>query len=41
VRRFEILPGLSRTLKGPGAIDSVAELSASWFDVHLQGDHAS
>ncbi|KQW37644.1 alpha/beta hydrolase [Rhizobacter sp. Root404] len=41
VRRFEILPGLSRTLEGPGAIDSVAALSASWFESHLHGGHAA
>lgn len=41
VRRFEILPGLSRTLEGPGAVDSVSALSASWFEAHLRGGHGS
>jgi putative phosphoribosyl transferase len=35
VRRLEVLPGATHLFEEPGALESVAELSASWFDAHL------
>lgn len=35
VRRLEVLPGATHLFEEPGALESVAELAASWFDAHL------
>jgi putative phosphoribosyl transferase len=35
VRRIEVVPGASHLFEEPGALQSVAELSANWFDTHL------
>jgi len=40
VRRLEVLPGATHLFEEPGALESVAELSARWFDVHLQSSRA-
>jgi putative phosphoribosyl transferase len=36
VRRIEVVPGASHLFEEPGAMRSVAELSANWFDTHLR-----
>jgi putative phosphoribosyl transferase len=36
VRRIEVVPGASHLFEEPGAMQSVAELSANWFDTHLR-----
>ncbi len=35
VRRLEVVPGSVRTFLEPGALATVAELSAAWFSSHL------
>jgi putative phosphoribosyl transferase len=41
VRRLEVLPGTTRRFEEPGALQSVAELAANWFDAHLWGAGAT
>jgi dienelactone hydrolase len=36
VRRLEVLPGATHLFEEPGALESVAELAANWFDAHLR-----
>jgi pimeloyl-ACP methyl ester carboxylesterase len=35
IRRLEVLPRATHRLEEPGALESVAELATTWFDVHL------
>ena len=35
-RRLELIPGATHLFEEPGALESVAELAADWFDAHLQ-----
>ena len=34
-KRLEVVPGATHLFEEPGALDSVAELAAAWFDTHL------
>lgn len=36
VRRIEVVPGATHLFEEPGALESAAELAATWFDAHLQ-----
>jgi len=36
IRRLEVLPEANHFFEEPGALESVAELATTWFDVHLQ-----
>jgi putative phosphoribosyl transferase len=39
-KRLEVVPGAGHLFEEPGALGSVAELAASWFDTHLgHGQH--
>lgn len=40
VRRIEVVPGATHLFEEPGALQSVAEMSANWFETHLVGHHA-
>lgn len=40
IRRIEVVPGASHFFEEPGAMQSVAELSANWFDTHLKCQHS-
>jgi dienelactone hydrolase len=35
IRRLEVLPGATHLFEEPGALESVSELAADWFDNHL------
>jgi putative phosphoribosyl transferase len=40
-KRLEVVPGATHLFEEPGALDSVAQLAASWFETHLgRGGHA-
>jgi dienelactone hydrolase len=34
-KRLEVVPGATHLFEEPGALDSVAQLAAAWFDTHL------
>lgn len=34
-KRLEVVPGATHLFEEPGALDSVAQLAASWFETHL------
>jgi pimeloyl-ACP methyl ester carboxylesterase len=39
-KRLEVVPGATHLFEEPGALDSVAELAAAWFETHLgRGRH--
>jgi putative phosphoribosyl transferase len=38
-KRLEIVPGATHLFEEPGALSSVAELAASWFETHLGRGH--
>jgi putative phosphoribosyl transferase len=39
-KRLEVVPGATHLFEQPGALDSVAELAADWFNTYLaQGRH--
>lgn len=37
VKRLEVIPGATHLFEEPGALEQVADLAASWLDVHLRG----
>lgn len=38
-KRLEVVPGATHLFEEPGALESVAELAAAWFENHLTGGH--
>ena len=38
-KRLEVVPGATHSFPEPGALGSVAELAAAWFENHLDGRH--
>jgi pimeloyl-ACP methyl ester carboxylesterase len=34
-KRLEVVPGATHLFEEPGALDSVAQLAAAWFETHL------
>jgi putative phosphoribosyl transferase len=38
-KRLEVVPGATHLFEEPGALSSVAELAASWFETHLGRGH--
>lgn len=38
-KRLEVVPGATHLFEEPGALGTVAELAADWFDTHLHDGH--